>query len=856
MGYQALMDMILRRVEDLSMYRALLAASLLVLSGCSGLFSEDDPGYEFTGYQIIFTLDASSTVAGEQVGYTVLLVDSSSETVEGLSWTLTSSIEDDLLFTSTAVLPVVAGDHTITVTTEHEGFTFTRDAPLAVDAAAAWALDLELSDLAMEAGGSIGWEVSLIDIYGNDLDASGAAIEVDSNDVAIVGSQLQSILPGTYLATATLDELDDVEPFVVVPGPPADVVMTLSTTDLELRQTTTATVTVTDDYGNVTTDPWTITTSRPIDTVVSYRNISFFAEGWHTVTVTVDGTVLTDSVGPFLIDSTGPKLTVTSPSRGAWRTSSTGSVSGTVIDDWSSVVDLTVNGSPTTIGSGGAFSKSMSWDFGTNVIETIASDSEGNSTSDTRSLLRGSFRGYGLGVPHGIQARINEGAGGTDALEAIGEGLISSYDLDDLIPWPLYEASEESWGVTWYAIALYVYNPSISGTTLDIDPRSTGKIRLRATIHNPHLDWYAWGVLIFISDEEWGSVDADSISVEIYATASVSNGQIQVSFGPADVNAWITNFDFEWDSWLWDILEFFGVDDWIEDAVANYMTDAIEDAVVDEVPPVIEDALQDLELSYDFDLEGRTYTLEAEPYSVGVDWYGISLSLQTSVTVDSWVHPGWWGYGSLYRPYTPPYWSSTPGMNIGFSGDMLNQLFYAVWGGGMLDIEEDAAILGLPMEDLEMVLPGVNSITVRVKPLLPPVALPGSGNSEFELQIGDMEVTLFDGNPASNQVLVKAYVSAFADMDLSAVGDNSLSATVGQADVYFDVVIPDSNTLAAADTEALLDALVPLLLPMLTDAIGEIEIPSISGFGISNISISTGGSQNGYVKLGGNLYEQ
>lgn len=840
------------------MFRALLAASFLALSGCSGLFGQDDP-YEFTGYTIIFTLDASSTVAGEPVGYTAFLVDSSSNEVEGLTWTLDSSMEDDLLYTSTAVIPVVAGEHTITVRTEYEDFVYTRDASLSVDASDPWALDLTLSDLAMEAGGSIGWEVSLMDIYGNDLDASGAAIEVDSPDVAVVGDAFESIVPGTYLATATLDDLDDVEPFVVVPGPPADVEMTLSTTDLELRQTTTATVIVTDDYGNVTADPWTITTDRPTDTRVSHRNISFFAEGWYTVTVTVDGTTLTDSVGPFLIDSTGPKLTVTAPPRGAWRTSSSGTVSGTVVDDWSSVTDLTVNGSPTTIASNGAFSKSVTWDWGTNVIETVASDSEGNATSDTRSVLRGSFRGYGLGVPYGIQARLNEGTGGIDTLEAIGEGLISGYDLDDLIPWPLYEDSAGScpWGCA--AASVYVYNPSISGVAVNIDPQSTGKIKLKATIYNPHLTWWAWGylqVLYVIELEETGDgdVSADYISVEMDATPSVSNGQIHMAI--SNVNAVIHNFEFYWDSWLWDVLDWLGVDEWIEDAVAGYMQDAIEDAVLDEVPAALEDALQDLELSYDFGLEGRTYTLEAEPYAIGVDSYGITLSLQTFVTVDNSVHSGWLGYGSLYRPYTPPYWPSSPKMNIAFSGDMLNQLFYAVWRGGLLDIEEDAAVLGLPTEDLEMVLPGVSSIIVRVKPLLPPVALPGSGNSEFELQIGDMEVTLFNGNPSNNQVLIKAYVTAFADMDLMAVGDTSLSATVGQADVYFDVVIPDSNTLAAADTEALMDALVPLLLPMLTDAIGEIDIPSISGFGISGITISTGGSMNGYVKLGGNLYEQ
>ena len=36
--------------------------------------------------------------------------------------------------------------------------------------------------------------------------------------------------------------------------------------------------------------------------------------------------------------------------------------------------------------------------------------------------------------------------------------------------------------------------------------------------------------------------------------------------------------------------------------------------------------------------------------------------------------------------------------------------------------------------------------------------------------------------------------------------------------------------------KSLLEALLPLLLPNLTDAIGEIEIPSISGFGFNNVN--------------------
>src|SRR5690606_1219338 len=128
--------------------------------------------------------------------------------------------------------------------------------------------------------------------------------------------------------------------------------------------------------------------------------------------------------------------------------------------------------------------------------------------------------------------------------------------------------------------------------------------------------------------------------------------------------------------------------------------------------------------------------------------------------------------------------------------------------------------------------------------------------SQMELQIGDLELTLFNGAPVNNDVLIQAYVTVYAPLRLGAVGDHSLSATIGEPDIYFDVVIPESNTLAAGDTEALLHALVPLILPLLTDAIGEIDIPEIQGFGISNISVTRSGAQGGFVKLGGSLYQQ
>ena len=64
----------------------------------------------------------------------------------------------------------------------------------------------------------------------------------------------------------------------------------------------------------------------------------------------------------------------------------------------------------------------------------------------------------------------------------------------------------------------------------------------------------------------------------------------------------------------------------------------------------------------------------------------------------------------------------------------------------------------------------------------------------------------------------------------------TLSATVGSPTLSTDVIYPDGGS--AADTEALLTELAPLLLPVLTDALGEIAIPSIQGFNIQNLTLN------------------
>ena len=116
----------------------------------------------------------------------------------------------------------------------------------------------------------------------------------------------------------------------------------------------------------------------------------------------------------------------------------------------------------------------------------------------------------------------------------------------------------------------------------------------------------------------------------------------------------------------------------------------------------------------------------------------------------------------------------------------------------------------------------------------------------FDLQLGDIHLVLYNGNATTGDVLIDVYFSAFMGMDLSAASD-TLSATMGDPEVYFDVVYPEANTAGAKDTEALLVELVPHTHP--THRCIEIPLPEIDGFAISGVRTNTDGPEDGFLMV-------
>ncbi len=828
---------------------------LVVLAAACNNRQEYDIVEKPVVWAVLVQLDTQEARAGDAIGYTVTLFGDDESVLVPERWTLSSDLDEVLEYNPDDLVPHLSGQHEITATVQHEGEALTGLAILDVDPGPPHWLDLELTEYATWAGAPLGWTLEAADLYGNPIDTSGLEPVPDSVDVVVSPTEVAATVPGIYTLTVESEGAWDEEAFVVAAGPAAYLDLELATTELELNDSTVATVTVTDAWGNEAEDPWEITASGgSVD--IGYTMLTFREEGWITVTASLLYGSLSDSVGPILVDSTGPEIVMDEPERGDWVEGDSSTVSGHVTEAWSGIASVDVNGTAVTLDGSGDFSTAETWDFGTNVVETTAVDGDGNVSTDTRALLAGDFETYGSGIADGIVARIQEGSGGLDTLEAIGEDLVSSTDLDDLIPSPVYSNEEEdcvdlgwfgTYCFTWYSVDLYVTNPSLGTITLDLDPQSSGLIKATVVAYDPSLDWSGSGVVAEIGYSGSGDITADYIKVVAYLDLYVDTyGDIHVDVDSTSVST--SNFDFDMDGWLYDVIDFFGVpvDSWIQ----GYMEDALEDAIQDELPPALEDLLQDLELATDIPLEGRTYTLDAVPADIDVDSTGITLFLDTWFEVDRWTSP-YTGLGSLYYGYSTPSWTGASGMTAGFSADFLNQALLAFWGGGLLDQSLGADDIGLDPADLQVLFPAMDDLLIETEALLPPVVVP-STSGLLELQLGDYHITLTD--PTDGQVMLEVYTSIFADLDVDIAADGTtLSAELGTPDLYFDVIQPEANTLGAADTEALLEALVPLLMPTLTDALGEIPIPSIDGFALDNVGVSLGGAEGGYVDLTGDL---
>ncbi len=810
---------------------------LLALLACDSPLSPvgDVPPDSERDPRLTFALSDGEGAAGEALAYTLRFEDTYGPVDAPIE--VVTDLEPQLQLGDEALTPTIAGAHVVTARARWQGEVFEQTAPLVVTAGAPDKIDLVLDPIVVVAGGSVQIATRAEDRWGNVIDDPPAL----TGDAAVVldGAQASSTRAGWWTVSATLGDARDDERFQVLPGPPKAVSLALDTPTPPLDAAVETFVAVTDAYDNPTPSAWTLSVDRPEHASLSSRHVRFLDEGWHTVTVTVDGTELEDAL-EVLVDDTPPSLYVDAPERATWTAAASGAVSGVVIDDWTAVTGLTLNGTPWPFDAEGQFSATATWGFGLSVIEHVATDARGHVARDARSVLAGSFASSATSFTHGVHVRLDGGNGGLAALERAAASFLDGADLMALVPSPAFHRDQ-----TFKDTDIWVTNLRFSGSGVTVAPQADGTIRLGVTLSAPVLDYEALVELIgFIDDEFYGQILADSLQVNVWVRPSVVAGGVAVTVDRSTVS--MPNFRFTaTDSWMLDVADAFGVD--VEDDVQASIQDGLTALLTRDLPPLASAWLQDLELSRAITLNGGTVNLTAKPSAVGVTASAVAMTLSSRASAQTWAKPTP-GLGSLHGAYALP--NDNPGAPFAasFSLDLLDQLLYAAWGAGMFDFELDAEDLGLDPAALTSLVPDLIDPVLYVDLGLPPVLLPSAtGQVGARLQLGEVGFTIRDRAVPNRLPRVAVYAALTSTVDLQ-VHDGALRATVADTEAWVDITIPFD---ADAALESLLAAALPEVLPMVLDIVGEVPIPDFAGVAMTGLDVEMAGPTKGYVRVKG-----
>ncbi|MCB9731356.1 MAG: hypothetical protein H6745_01840 [Deltaproteobacteria bacterium] len=599
------------------------------------------------------------------------------------------------------------------------------------------------------------------------------------------------------------------------------------------------TPTLEDAWGNALTD---LAESVPVEarfggvleeTVHGGERVHLDTEGFWDLSAATGAPWNLTATRRLAADASAPSIDVTYPARGAMITTngSTITLSGVVRDATGGLASVRVNGVPQAITTGQqelTLAIPFSARHGLNTIAIEATDVGGQTTKIAQSFLAApGWKKIGERFARGVLVHLDkkfldDGVRGPkldDLVEILGR-VLAGFDIASFIPSPV---------VSYAGYDVYLENLRYDAPILALTP-ADGKLRLDMTIPNLAVDVDAQGFI-----DVSGRVTVNKIHITMDLALSVDqSGNPRVTAGTTVVDVQGLNIDVHWSiNWL---INFF--EDDVRDALASSFTDTLKQ----QVPPAFQDALAALSIEQTFQVPAFfpgmlpiNIDLAAKPTAIRATLAGLDLDLGSRVSTAKrvpWSAPGSFVRGGCFGADDgEPTWASGKRIGFGLTTDLLNQILFAAWWGGALEItmgEEQFAGMDLgnvPVSDLSVVVSGH----------MPPV-LTDCLDDQLHLQIGELQVALslsFGGQPM-NVTMVMAF-EALANVSVSPEGELGLSlGAINPGDVVIDVTSVDSP-LFSIETE---DALVQLLREqLLGQLLTQIAGQSLAGFQLPEIDL-------------------
>ncbi len=415
-------------------------------------------------------------------------------------------------------------------------------------------------------------------------------------------------------------------------------------------------------------------------------------------------------------------------------------VRGTVQSGAGDITSLLLNGVELAVAEDGSFSHQMTPLVGGNILVFEATDSWGTTRKRVQSFLWS--RQYRTPTEPKI-GMVTEGLGiflSEDVLDdgeresppndfaGIFELVMASIDMMDAISNPV---------VSTWAYDVHIQSISYEDPSVYLDPND-GHLTLTIVMDkriNPESNVrFRAGLYVDTLWDEYGSFTATRVTITANVVLSVdSNHNIVATVADDDISVVVTGGDFSFDGVIVDAIASL-----FNNSLVSTIETQFESAIKNQIEPILEDALGGLAFDQvipfpklsdpDSSIDVRLVTdfEEVDVAEAGITF--IERAGAYADDVNSYDNRGAMGRsGCALGSQTLPMHDDAV-LELALPDDLLNQLLYSAWQGGMLEFDIPPEMLG----DIDLPA-GVSDLTLVASGMLQPTAADCNPDGELRL---------------------------------------------------------------------------------------------------------------------------
>jgi hypothetical protein len=516
-------------------------------------------------------------------------------------------------------------------------------------------------------------------------------------------------------------------------------------------------------------------------------------------------------------------------------------VTGTVTSDLGDITELTLNDAPVVVGADGTFSHDVGVRVGGNTLMLAATDSAGNMRSRVQSFLWST--GYlkptvakeGI-APHGLgiwlsQQVLDDGqaAPPTDFAHILNT-VLQSLDLGTLID--PNQSVVSSAGYDIYITSISLGNSAVTRNAID------GGLAMQAS-----LTGIAGGLRFdctnfaceLLGGDSSGSFSISSVVVTANVIPSVTAGHT-LAVSLSNVSTTVSGLDVSsnngFTNFLLSIIEVF-----IRDSLVSDLESTLNSTLASELGPLLADGLGALAFALSLDLPtlGGDSTI---PVDLVTDFESVDFDgdpprggafierggAYTSAMFtpyDNLGIPNRDGCGAGGQSLTLP--RQAP-LELGFSDDLLNQILYAAWRGGWLEVEVGPELLA----SMDLSGLGITDLALTLSGWLAPTVSDCNPDGDLRIYAGDLQI-LGSLSLNGNAVTFTGYTSLEGDVVFSVMPQGLGIGIDGIDEAHTEVTIHEDDQLAAE----------PLIKTLLEAALVNAIEGALAGEGLGTIPLPT-----------------